>query len=501
MTNAAASNVVAHPALPSGPPPPVIFEPLAAMTPAKARLELARARFSLADRAPDDGLMTLAKLAQRFGRLVHHSLVADDGDVADALWAAAQMNGLAEHYGEDTLQNIITAGVEKGRSAPDEAQPKKRVLQATPFAWRDPTTIPRREWVYGNHLIRKFGSATVAPAGVGKSTLVLTEAIAMATGRALLGIKPKNRVRVWYWNGEDPAEEVERRIAAIVLHYEIDPAELVGWLFYDSGREQEIILARQTRDGAVVAEPVVESLVEVLKGNSIDVLTIDPFISSHRVTENDNNAIEVVAKCWTAIAERTNCAIELVHHARKTGGAEVTVEDSRGASALMGAVRSARAINAMSKEEGERAGVITHRRFFRVENGKSNLAPPPDGADWHEIVSVPLGNGSEMFPDGDLIGVVRTWSWPDPLAEVTAADFEMAASIISGGKWRESPQAAQWVGKAVAQALGLDLAKLADKAKVCTVLKAWLSAGSLRVVEATDERRMLRKFVQVSADV
>ena len=36
----------------------------------------------------------------------------------------------------------------------------------------------------------------------------------MATGKALLGVKPEGLFRVRIWNGEDPIEEMERRIAA-----------------------------------------------------------------------------------------------------------------------------------------------------------------------------------------------------------------------------------------------------------------------------------------------
>ena len=88
-----------------------------------------------------------------------------------------------------------------------------------PVLWRDPATMPRRQWLYGRHLIRKFVSATFAPGGVGKSALVLAEAMAMASGRAILGPKPLQRLRVGYWNGEDPFEETERRaLAAAILH-------------------------------------------------------------------------------------------------------------------------------------------------------------------------------------------------------------------------------------------------------------------------------------------
>jgi hypothetical protein len=45
------------------------------------------------------------------------------------------------------------------------------VIVATPYKWKDPAKIVRREWLYGYLLIRKFVTATVAPGGVGKSSL------------------------------------------------------------------------------------------------------------------------------------------------------------------------------------------------------------------------------------------------------------------------------------------------------------------------------------------
>ena len=47
------------------------------------------------------------------------------------------------------------------------------------------------------------------------------------------------------------------------------------------------------------------------------------------------------------IADATNTAIDLAHHSRKTGGAEVTMEDGRGAVVLLNAVRSARVLSAI----------------------------------------------------------------------------------------------------------------------------------------------------------
>ena len=46
----------------------------------------------------------------------------------------------------------------------------------------------------------------------------------MASGQNLLGVAAIRPMRVWYWNGEDPQEELERRVLAICLHYNIDRA-------------------------------------------------------------------------------------------------------------------------------------------------------------------------------------------------------------------------------------------------------------------------------------
>ena len=98
------------------------------------------------------------------------------------------------------------------------------LIEARAFVLRDPKTLTKRQQLYGTQLIRKFGSATFAPSGSGKTNLMIVEALAMVTGRALLGILPPQRVRVWYWNGEDPYDELERRIGAACLHYGITAA-------------------------------------------------------------------------------------------------------------------------------------------------------------------------------------------------------------------------------------------------------------------------------------
>jgi len=98
------------------------------------------------------------------------------------------------------------------------------------------------------HYIRKFISQTVGRSGHGKTSLGKAEALVIVSGRPLLGVTPDERVNVWIWNGEDPDEELQRRIMAAVLHYGINREEIEGRLFVDTGRETKIIIAEQTRN-------------------------------------------------------------------------------------------------------------------------------------------------------------------------------------------------------------------------------------------------------------
>lgn len=374
-------------------------------------------------------------------------------------------------------------------------------LRPTPFALRDTAAIPPRRWLYDRHLIAGFVSLTVSPGGLGKSSLVLVEALAMVTGRALLGAAPPRPLRVWAWNGEDPRDEIERRLAAACLHYGITADDMGDRLHTDSGRDVPITLATMGKAGVQIARPQVDAMVQAVAAAQIDVLIVDPFVTCHAVAENDNAAINAVVALWREIADRTGCAVELVHHAQKAAinaGAEIGVAQSRGASALIDGVRSARYLVGMSEDEAGRAGVETHRGFFRVEMGKANLAPAADKATWRRMVSVGLGNGSGLYPEGDLVGVATAWEWPDAFDGVRVQDLEAVKARLASGDWKASEQADAWAGHAVADVLGLDAGpvKKADRtptqnaarAKVRAMLKTWLRTGELREVLRTDPR-------------
>lgn len=380
------------------------------------------------------------------------------------------------------------------------------LIRPTAYVWTDPSKLPRRQWLYGRHLLRRYVSTTVAPGGLGKSSMVMVEALAMASGKPLLNerIHTPDPLRVWYWNGEDPNDESARRIQAAAIHYGLAPEDIGDRIYVDSGRQIRIKLASMARGEITLDEDLFEQIEDGLHARSIDVWQIDPFISSHQVGENDNGAIDAVVKRLGITAERCNCAIELVHHVRKPANADavMTVDDARGASALIGGVRSARVLNSMTKDIAEIAKIDPHHRFsyFSVTNGKSNLGPRSDAGIWRKIVSVDLGNGEDLSTS-DQVGVVIPFEMPSVLDSIPANAAAIAQDTARvHAACRYSVKSGDWFGHVVGPALGVDSIEAGGKRVLAQLIDQWLKNGVLIKRMARDNSRQMREYIAVPDD-
>jgi hypothetical protein len=395
-----------------------------------------------------------------------------------------------------TLATASPQAIASGAPSRVDAPP---AISATPYRWCDPATIPPRQWVLGRWLLRGTVAAAVAPGGVGETTFLATAALGMVTGKSLLGKTtwdgPK---RVWVWNLEDDLQELQRAIQSAALHHQIAPEELGDGLFVDSAMEGAgLCTAVQDGNGIKLLAPVYDAILAELLARKIDVLIIDPFVSSHEVEENDNGAIDKVAKAWARVAKAASVVIVLVHHTSKAGAAEVTALSGRGAVSLVNACRSTLVFNRMSVEVAQMLGIEEddRRRYFAVVDDKHNRAPA-EKADWFRLVSVPVGNGDEGC--GDEVAVAEPWSPPDPFENVTTGHLYRVQFAIPEREWKHHHAAEDWVGKVVVSVLGLDVANKADKARVQGLLKAWEVNGAVKIEDRRDQKtRQQKKFVAV----
>ena len=372
--------------------------------------------------------------------------------------------------------------------------PEASIEPPEPEAWPTPVTqfdsslLPRREWIYGHDYIRKYVSVLASAGGIGKTSLTVVEALAICTGRDLLGTPVKQQTNVWVVNLEDPRSEIEMRTLAAMQHYDIKPKDVRGKLFMDGEDTFSVTLADENRDGLHLNDAMADLMIQKIKENDIGVVIFDPFIGLHTVNENSNSGIQAVVAMVRRIAREANCSVLIVHHVRKGNGDEAGIDSVRGAGALIGAARAARVINRISEDDAMKMGVDEKqaRGIFRVDDGKANLAPPADKAVYRRMIGVQIDND-------EWIGVSVKFEMPDAFAGITAKLARKCQDIVGGAEEREDPlrasaQAKNWCGHAFAHVLGIDTDDKSGKARMTTIVNTWLREGVLKKQEVRSKR-------------
>ncbi|SIO50095.1 hypothetical protein SAMN05443247_06631 [Bradyrhizobium erythrophlei] len=380
--------------------------------------------------------------------------------------------------------------------------PPAFTFDLAPYAFPDPASIPPREWLFGRHYIRGAVSATIGAPGRLKSTTVLTEIVGMAVGRDLMtGDELRSGpLRAAYLNGEEVQDELDRRVAAICQHFGIKPDDCGGRLWVRSTRDKPIRVAvRGPRGDAMVQGAVVTALTDWCNQRQIDAIGIDPLISFHAVREGDNGDMDLVCKeAFGAIAGKTR-AVDLVHHPRKLapGESNATVDDARGASAVLAAVRLARVFNFMNTAEASQLGIAEddRRLHVRIENGKNN--PGPIGKAHWVCIEV------ENLANGDQVACSSSWTPPNPFDGVSVDDLKLVQKLVQTGAFRADSRSPDWLGWWMAENLPMLNIKTryrdqprnkAEVARLNSILKIWLKNNALEIETRHDDKRRQRDF-------
>lgn len=376
--------------------------------------------------------------------------------------------------------DIPDAAVDAPQAAPD---------WPTVYDMFDEASIEPRRWIYGNHYLRSFVSVLASAGGVGKTSLQIVEALAIVTGRPLLGEPVKEQTNVWLVNLEDPLSEIERRVLAAMKHYGIHADEVRGKLFVNAGRDFSLKFGIQTREGVLPNTKLVEYLCKKIPEKEIGCVFIDPFVGAHSINENDNMAVNAIVGEIRRVADETKSAIGLVHHIRKGNGEDASIDSVRGAGSLIGAARAARVVNRMQPDDAARVGIdeAEARSIFRVDDGKANLAPPADAAVYRKMIGVKIANG-------EWIGVCVSFTLPDIFDGISGKDAKAAQQIVAnahsiGDPLRESSQSPSWVGIPIADMLGIDITDKKGKSKVSSILKTWIRTNVLAVEKVLDQKK------------
>jgi DNA polymerase bacteriophage-type len=405
-------------------------------------------------------------------RVVSFPELADKGDVSDWL-KQDQGRGRAE-----LLARIeaISTGDELG-----EWDAGSLLDQGLP---------PPREWIYGRQLCRCFASSLVAPGDIGKTTMRLIQAVELATGRELLGHRIYQRCRVLVVCLEDDRNELHRRLLAICKHHQVDPADLKGWLFCADINGPKLVEAVDGVRLLGALEPMLRKAIELRRPG---VVILDPFVKLHALDENNNPDMDFVCSQLVNLAKKYNIAIDSPAHTRKGALIAGDSDNRRGASAQRDAGRLDYTLTAMTEEEAKRFGIEQDERksYVRLDRAKANIVRAI-GASWYHLVSVTLGNVTELYPEGDEVQTLEVWTPPDVWLDLDAERVnrildKIDAGLSDGDRYSPTPSAKK------PAAWPLVVEEVPDKAEAQAreVIKSWLKGGILisRKYESPTERK------------
>jgi hypothetical protein len=330
-------------------------------------------------------------------------------------------------------------------------------------------SIPPRTWAYGRYLLFGSASALGGMDGSGKGAIAVVVALSFIIGKALLGERVWRTGPVAIITYEDDETEWKRRIAAACLHYGpkhgFTYEDVIGSFHFISKPDSRVCLAAASIRGNVMF-PDGDAIIAQLKQIAAALLIVDPFNHAHALEDGNNNVmIARVAGELTRIANESGTAVLVLHHLRK--GATGDPDDLMGAVALRATFRSVRIIARMIAEQAKQLSLPPQQawRYTRISGSKENYAPPPELATWYKLESVELGNGADIYCDGDNVQVATLWNAPDTFDGVLLSNIaEIFAAVRAGPapglRWSADVRSGnEWIGTKIAQFTGKSLAE------------------------------------------
>ena len=345
-------------------------------------------------------------------------------------------------------------------------------LQSVALRAVEPAAIPPRPWAYGQFLMFGTGAVLGAVDGGGKGAISIGIMLSMITGRPLLGEHVWRTGPVAIVSYEDDETEWHRRIAAACVHHGLDYAAVAPYFHFLQRPEGRISFAAQAELGLVF--PDGNEIVDRIKAIGAVLLLIDPFNHASEIDDGNNNVmVAKVAGEISRIARESGAAALVLHHLRK--GSTGAADDLMGATSLRATFRSCRILARMTPAEAEKMSIADPWRYIRIAGSKENYAPPPEKSSWFRLASVPLGNATPAYPNGDDIGVATIWQARPmfqgmdgrTLAAVFAA---LRKTIHSPAKQAKN---APWAGQPL-----IDLGGRTQQ-EATGIVKGWLETGVL----------------------
>jgi hypothetical protein len=305
---------------------------------------------------------------------------------------------------------------------------------------------------------------------------------------------------------EDDRDELQRRIEAVLIHFNIARSELKGWMFCAYVKRSKIA---ELKNGHRAVGPLEHEIREAIARRKPNLVALDPFVKLHGLEESESGDMNFVCDLLTGIAVDDKISVDVPHHVHKGQLTPGDADSGRGSSGIRDAARLVFTLTIMTVAEAQAFNIDPDQRFgyVRLDSAKVNLSARSGAATWFRIVGVPLGNATPEYPAGDTIQVAEPWSPPDAWANLSIATLNAILDYIDAGcrdddgqltgeRFSNAPAAKDRAVWPVIQRFAPDK----TKEQCRRIIHAWLDSGVLFAKDYYSEReRKTRSGLWVDA--
>lgn len=239
--------------------------------------------------------------------------------------------------------------------------------QVNPWRWADVSRFiveeaPAQRWIFRDLLPRQTVAQLAAPSGLGKTWTLLSWIVGLATGRTVFrSFVPDAPMRVMAFLGEDPDDEIHRRLRRILSEFELtetEQARLAENLSLACGQAQPLM---QLNGGNPAPSAQYLALRDAIKTKQPDLVILDPQARFYGLEENSNDHASYFIARLQELADLGECTVLLTHHVSKQ--AQVT----RGATAFRDGARWAAEMRELTEKDARVFRLNPQQTFRYIE--------------------------------------------------------------------------------------------------------------------------------------
>lgn len=286
-------------------------------------------------------------------------------------------------------------------------------LLPEPLSWDDIAQGPKDiDFVFPGLPLGSVGMIA-APGSTGKSFLLLSLAVSVATGTsifpgwALNHAQANKPAKVLMFFGEDPPDILHNRLYALLQSPWVQASSRRAALIKDNLEVRSMVgrptaLTERNRAREWMRSDIAKEISEYMLEHTPRLVCIDPLRQFHTMDENDSGDMTQLIQNLQTMAHDAQSTLIFNHHTNKnatTSGQGDIQQAARGSSALTDNVRWQANMMTMSEEEALACGMESFERkqYVRMALSKANYT-----SSLHDIW-FKREEGGILFPTDDVL--------------------------------------------------------------------------------------------------